>query len=90
MAIQGLMRGTMATADEKTPEVNHHDEDLHHVDTAVQIAHETEDKKVSPWTGPMLRLYAVLGVAYLCGYVPHNQDTRGFLCWVVTCLLSAP
>lgn len=58
----------MSTVDEKTPGVDHHD-GLHTVDTAVQIAHETDEKKISPWTWSMFRLYAVLGVAYLCGYV---------------------
>lgn len=58
----------MSTLDEKHPGVDHHDEDQA-VDTAVHIAHETEDKKISPWTGSMLRLYLVLAVAYLCGYV---------------------
>lgn len=65
----------MATMDEKTPDVNHQDhDDLQQVDDAVQIAHETENKKISPWTWPMWRLYAVLAVAYLCGYVFHQVD----------------
>lgn len=64
----------MATMDEKTPDVNHQDhDDLQNVDDAVHIAHETGTKKISPWTWSMLRLYAVLGVAYLCGYV-FQQD----------------
>lgn len=59
----------MAAIDEKNG-VDHHDDEFgNNVDTAVQIAHETEDKKISPWTWHMFRLYAVLGVAYLCGYV---------------------
>lgn len=58
----------MSAVDEKTLHVDHHD-DLHTVDTAVHIAHETEQKSVSPWTWSMLRLYLVLAVAYLCGYV---------------------
>lgn len=60
----------MATADEKTPNIDHQDHDeLQQVDHAVQIAHDTETKKISPWTWNMLRLYAVLSIAYLCGYV---------------------
>lgn len=61
----------MSAVDEKTPGVDHHD-DLHTVDTAVHIAHETEEKTISPWTGSMLRLYLVLTVAYLCGYVDQS------------------
>ncbi|KAK1996927.1 general substrate transporter [Colletotrichum falcatum] len=35
--------------------------------TAHEIAHEVEDGRYSPWTKSMLRLYAVLFVAYCCG-----------------------
>lgn len=31
-----------------------------HVDSAVHIAHETQDRKYSPWTPSMFRLYGVL------------------------------
>lgn len=58
----------MSAVDEKSPGVDHHDE-LQTVDTAIHIAHETNEKKISPWTWSMLRLYAALAVAYLCGYV---------------------
>lgn len=54
--------------DEKASVADRYD-DLHTVDTAVHIAHETHKSKVSPWTWPMFRLYLVLGVAYLCGFV---------------------
>lgn len=58
----------MSTTVDKAPGVDHHDDHLQAVDTAVHIAHETEAKKASPWTPSMLRLYLVLAVAYLCGY----------------------
>lgn len=60
----------MATIDEKPTgvhSVDHHD-DVPNIDHVVHIAHETEGK-TSPWTWPMFRLYLVLAVAYLCGYV---------------------
>lgn len=60
----------MATLDEKPTgvhNVDHHD-DVPNVDHVVHIAHETEGK-ISPWTWNMFRLYLVLAVAYLCGYV---------------------
>lgn len=60
----------MATIDEKPTgvhNVDHHD-DPANIDHVVHIAHETEGK-TSPWTWPMFRLYLVLSVAYLCGYV---------------------
>ncbi|ORY68655.1 general substrate transporter [Pseudomassariella vexata] len=37
------------------------------VNTAVQLAHEVDDNRYSPWTPRMFRLYLVLAVAYLCG-----------------------
>lgn len=39
----------------------------HDTGTAVQLAHDVDTKKVSPWTAGMIRLYIVLGCAYLCG-----------------------
>lgn len=60
----------MSTIDEKPTGL--HNVDIHddqpNVDHVVHIAHETEGK-TSPWTWPMIRLYLVLAVAYLCGYV---------------------
>lgn len=59
----------MATTNEKNTGIGsvlHHD-DVPDIDHAVHIAHETEEKKISPWTWAMLRLYLVLMVAYLCG-----------------------
>ncbi|KAH6889771.1 general substrate transporter [Thelonectria olida] len=43
------------------------DRQTHDTGTAVQLAHDVETKKVSPWTPKMFRLYLVLGCAYLCG-----------------------
>ena len=37
------------------------------VDDVVQLAHEVEATRDSPWTFSMWRLYAVLWIAYLCG-----------------------
>lgn len=70
----------MATIDEKPTgvhSVDHHD-DVPNIDHVVHIAHETEGK-TSPWTWPMFRLYLVLAVAYLCGYVITvlSQNKRG-------------
>ncbi|CEJ80033.1 Putative General substrate transporter [[Torrubiella] hemipterigena] len=33
----------------------------------IQLAHDSGEQKLSPWTPSMFRLYAVLAVAYLCG-----------------------
>ena len=79
----------MATFDEKptgVQSVDHHD-DVPNVDHVVHIAHETEGK-TSPWTWNMFRLYLVLAVAYLCGYVitllPHNNKRTGKKDFLVT------
>jgi hypothetical protein len=56
----------MTTADEKDTGGDYC-EDVHGVGEAVQLAHEVEAERVSPWTPDMLRLYIVLGCAYLCG-----------------------
>ncbi|KAL6399271.1 lactose permease [Ilyonectria robusta] len=37
------------------------------VEHAAAIAHEAHDKKYSPWTASMFRLYGILFVAYACG-----------------------
>jgi hypothetical protein len=37
------------------------------VGEAVQLAHDVEDAKPSPFTSSMVRLYGCLLVAYLCG-----------------------
>lgn len=34
---------------------------------AVQLAHDVDDTKYSPWSLPMVRLYLVLSLSYLCG-----------------------
>jgi len=36
-------------------------------DVAVQLAHDVDDTKYSPWSLPMIRLYLVLSLSYLCG-----------------------
>lgn len=52
-------------ADEKVA-VDHGDE-VHDAHVAVQLAHDVENQKLSPWTPRMFRLYLVLACAYLCG-----------------------
>jgi hypothetical protein len=56
----------MASNNEKGTAVDHNDV-LHDTGAAVQLAHEVDDTKYSPWTWRMLRLYLVLACAYLCG-----------------------
>lgn len=56
-----------ASTEKETAAVEHHDEKLHATDVAVQLAHDADDRKYSPWTPRLLRLYLVLGVAYACG-----------------------
>lgn len=67
----------MVSFDEKAngiDTVGHHDH-VPDIDHVVHIANETEKKKISPWTWPMLRLYLALTVAYLCGYVsPYSNQ----------------
>lgn len=60
----------MATIDEKPTGIHNvdHNDDVQTIDHVVHIAHETQGK-TSPWTWNMFRLYLVLAVAYLCGYV---------------------
>ncbi|KAK3329963.1 hypothetical protein B0H66DRAFT_572223 [Apodospora peruviana] len=60
----------MATSTEKEgglAAVQHHDDEFRDVDAAVQLAHDTDNTKSSPWSASMLRLYLVLSCAYLCG-----------------------
>lgn len=58
----------MATSQEKDIAVTEHDEDrLRDADVAVQLAHDADDTKYSPWSRQMLRLYLVLSLSYLCG-----------------------
>ena len=61
----------MATVNEKETTVDHRDE-LYDADAAVQLAHEVDETVYSPWSTTMLRLYAVLAVAYLCGRSPFD------------------
>lgn len=57
----------MASLNEKETTFQHRDDELHDADTAVQLAHDVDETVYSPWTPTMFRLYAALGVAYLCG-----------------------
>jgi hypothetical protein len=56
----------MASAHEKETAAEHRDE-LHDADAAVQLAHDVDDVRYSPWSFYMFRLYGVLAIAYLCG-----------------------
>ncbi|KAK8069254.1 hypothetical protein PG994_005870 [Apiospora phragmitis] len=51
-------------ADEKPGGVTQID---HDVDAVVQLSHDVESRRFSPWTASMLRLYLALTPAYLCG-----------------------
>lgn len=51
-------------ADEKPGGVTQLD---HDVDAVVQLSHDVETRRFSPWTPSMLRLYLALIPAYLCG-----------------------
>lgn len=44
------------------------------VGAAVQLAHESEEQRLSPWTPRMFRLYLVLCVAYLCGCLVSTHN----------------
>lgn len=46
-----------------------------HVDTAVQIAHDVDETKYSPWTKNMFGLYTILFIPYLCGCL-NGYDGR--------------
>ncbi|KAK3395352.1 hypothetical protein B0T20DRAFT_455256 [Sordaria brevicollis] len=44
-----------------------HDDVFPESDVAVQLAHDVDNTKYSPWSKGMFRLYLVLACAYLCG-----------------------
>jgi hypothetical protein len=46
---------------------DHVDGPLRETDVAVQLAHDVDDAKYSPWSLRMARLYLVLSLSYLCG-----------------------
>jgi hypothetical protein len=46
---------------------DHADETTPRADVAVQLAHDVDDTKYSPWSLQMVRLYLVLSLSYLCG-----------------------
>ncbi|KAK4193171.1 putative transporter [Podospora australis] len=45
----------------------HHDTKIVDADVTVQLAHDVDQTRYSPWSWQMARLYFVLAVAYLCG-----------------------
>ncbi|GKT52111.1 uncharacterized protein ColSpa_12292 [Colletotrichum spaethianum] len=59
------------STEKSEPAVGDHAEerrvDAPEVDTAVQIAHDTQEGSYSPWTPSMFRLYAVLSIGTYCG-----------------------
>lgn len=58
----------MAPDPEKdAPTADQHDDKLGDTDVAVQLAHDVDDTKYSPWSPRMFRLYLVLSLSYLCG-----------------------
>lgn len=58
----------MASSPEKDATAADHKEDtLHETDVTVQLAHDVDDTKYSPWSLQMVRLYLVLSLSYLCG-----------------------
>jgi hypothetical protein len=62
-------------ADEKVA-IDHGDE-VHDAHVAVQLAHDVENQKLSPWTPRMFRLYFILACAYLCGcLVSASRDNN--------------
>ena len=44
-----------------------HDDAFPESDITVQLAHDVDNTKYSPWSKSMFRLYLVLACAYLCG-----------------------
>lgn len=70
----------MDVSDEKqTAPVNHLDE-VKDTGLAVQLAHDVEGEKASPWTRSMFRLYLVLGCAYLCGCLVCSPFHNRLMC----------
>lgn len=58
----------MASAPEKdAAAVDHADDTAAGTDAAVQLAHDADDTRYSPWSWSMCRLYLVLSLSYLCG-----------------------
>lgn len=58
---------TMATAAQDEKDAAAQVEEINSPETAVQLAHEADDTKYSPWTKGMFMLYGVLALPYLCG-----------------------
>lgn len=47
--------------------VDHLDDTVRETNGTVQLAHDVDDTKYSPWSLQMIRLYFVLSLSYLCG-----------------------
>ncbi|KXX80408.1 Lactose permease [Madurella mycetomatis] len=54
-------------SDKDAAAVDHLDGKVGDTDVAVQLAHDVDDTKYSPWSRQMIRLYLVLSLSYLCG-----------------------
>ncbi|KAK4144466.1 general substrate transporter [Dichotomopilus funicola] len=56
-------------ATEKTTATAEHADNTvaHPTDVTVQLAHDVDDTKYSPWSPRLFRLYLVLSLSYLCG-----------------------
>ena len=48
--------------------------DSQDIGSAVQLAEQAEEQRLSPWTPRMFRLYFVLCIAYLCGCLVRFQS----------------
>jgi hypothetical protein len=71
-------------ADEKA--AFEHGTEVHDAHVAVQIAHDVQAQKLSPWTPTMFRLYLVLACAYLCGCLVCSESIYLRTRWVLTVL----
>ena len=56
-----------------------HGAEIHDAHVAVQVAHDVQTQKLSPWTPTMFRLYLVLACAYLCGCLVRSLVLLGRL-----------
>lgn len=58
----------MDAAEKPTATAEHADNTAaHQTDVTVQLAHDVDDTKYSPWSPRLFRLYLVLSLSYLCG-----------------------
>ncbi|KAK2593619.1 hypothetical protein QQS21_008667 [Conoideocrella luteorostrata] len=58
----------MTSFEKKQPDVDHHDHTFD-AGAVIQLTEDLDEKKSSPWTFSLFRLYIVLACAYLCGCV---------------------